>query len=157
MRQATLGIITRSGKVLLGNKKKGEIGTGTYNGPGGKVEPGESILDCLVRETKEELNITIDRASLWKAAVLTFYVGGVPDFRVHTYRVFGFSGTPIETADMIPEWFWPAELPFDRMLEADRSFFPLLLEGESFNAHVYYREKAKGFEHIDFLPYASLE
>ena len=44
-------------KVLLIRKKRG-LGAGKINGPGGKIDPGESSLDCAVRETQEELGVT---------------------------------------------------------------------------------------------------
>ena len=41
-------------EVLLIRKKRG-IGAGKINGPGGKIDPGESPLQCAIRETREEL------------------------------------------------------------------------------------------------------
>jgi 8-oxo-dGTP pyrophosphatase MutT (NUDIX family) len=64
MKIATLGIVLKGGKVLLGEKKKGEIGTGVLSGPGGKLDPGETLEECLIRETREELKIELDPASL---------------------------------------------------------------------------------------------
>ncbi|MCX6787082.1 MAG: hypothetical protein NTY93_00970 [Candidatus Kaiserbacteria bacterium] len=77
MKIATLAIITRGNKILLGLKRNGcEIGDGTLNGPGGKQEPCETLVECLMR-----------------------------------------------------------------------------VRGEKFNANVYYRERAKGFLKIEFLPF----
>lgn len=47
-----LAIIERNGKVLLGLKKKG-FGQGYYNGFGGKVEPGETIVQAAEREVRK--------------------------------------------------------------------------------------------------------
>jgi 8-oxo-dGTP pyrophosphatase MutT (NUDIX family) len=55
---ATLVFVVRDGKILLINKKTG-LGKGKVNGPGGKVEKGESPEDCAVRECQEELGITV--------------------------------------------------------------------------------------------------
>ena len=46
-----LVIVNQDSKVLLGMKKRG-FGTGFYNGFGGKVEPGETILEAAVREVQ---------------------------------------------------------------------------------------------------------
>ena len=53
----TLCFIVRDGRVLLIRKKRG-IGAGKINGPGGKVDPGETPLAAAVRETQEEIGVT---------------------------------------------------------------------------------------------------
>lgn len=157
MKIATLAIITKENKVLLGLKQGGsEIGDGTLNGPGGKQEQGETILNCLVRETEEEVGITLDPTTVEKVATITFYAAGEPTFEVHTYRATVWSGEPRTTKSMIPDWYEIEsieELAKTRMLESDREWFPRLIAGEKFNANVYYKEKAKGFIGIEFLPF----
>lgn len=44
----TLTVIRNEREVLLGYKKRG-FGCGKWNGFGGKVEKGESIIDAAVR------------------------------------------------------------------------------------------------------------
>lgn len=154
MKIATLAIIVRDGKVLLGEKKKGEIGTGTLNGPGGKQEPGEELADCLIRETKEELEIELLPEQLEKVAIVTFYAAGVADFEVHVFRAEEFRGELKETADMIPSWHNIEELPYERMLDSDKKWFGKAAWGEKFSAKVFYRTRAADFEQIEFLPAA---
>ena len=57
--RATLMFIIDEAKreVLLIRKKRG-LGAGKINGPGGKIDPGETSLECAVRETQEELGVT---------------------------------------------------------------------------------------------------
>jgi mutator protein MutT len=52
-------VIWRDGKILIDRRKPGGAMGGLWEFPGGKVEPGESISDCIVREIREELGITI--------------------------------------------------------------------------------------------------
>lgn len=153
MKKATLAIVMRGNEVLLGYKKKGEIGSKTLNGPGGKLEEGETLEECLVRETREELDFTLDKDALHKVAVITFFAAGEPDFEVHVFRTDKFSGEPHETADMIPAWFPTEALPVHNMLDSDRAWFSKAVAGEKFNAKVYYRKRAADFDHIEFLPF----
>jgi 8-oxo-dGTP diphosphatase len=154
MKIATLGIITRGNQVLLGLKQGGsEIGDGTLNGPGGKKEPDETILECLLRETEEEVGIVLNPEQVEKLAIITFHAAGVSDFQVHVYRSSSFSGEPHETSSMIPGWYDVHTFPIDRMLESDRAWFPLVIRGKKFRANVYYRERAKGFIRIEFYPF----
>lgn len=39
--------------------------------PGGKIEAGESALDAAVRETREELSLSLDRGSLARLGTFT--------------------------------------------------------------------------------------
>ena len=58
---ATLMFVVQKGRILLIRKKRG-IGAGKVNGPGGKFEPGETALQCVLREVREELQIDIEDA-----------------------------------------------------------------------------------------------
>ena len=58
---ATLMFVVQKGRILLIRKKRG-IGAGKVNGPGGKFEPGETALQCVLREVREELHIDIEDA-----------------------------------------------------------------------------------------------
>lgn len=154
MQIATLAIIVRGDKVLLGLKKTGRIGAQTLNGPGGHCEDGESLIDCVLRETKEEVDIDLDPNHLEKVSVITFYAGGAPDFEVHIFRTETFYGEPKETEDMIPDWYDINRLPLERMLESDREWFSKVIRGEKFRANVYYKKRAADFERIEFFALA---
>lgn len=170
MKKATLAIITSEDekKILLGLKKNGcEIGDGTLNGPGGKQELGETLVECLVRETEEEVCLLLDPKKIEKIAIITFHkgrtrfvflnrilnwfnLGNVPDFEVHVYRTNEFTGQPHETESMIPDWYNIEPLPVERMLESDYAWFPQLVRGDRFNANVFYLDRAKRFDRIEF-------
>lgn len=57
MKQVTAAIIILNGKVLITRRKEGESLFGYWEFPGGKVEDGESLQECLERELMEELGI----------------------------------------------------------------------------------------------------
>lgn len=154
MKIATLGIVLQDGKVLLGEKKKGEIGTGVLSGPGGKLDSGETLDECLIRETREELDVELNPDSLEQVAVIDFYATGELDFRVHVYRARILSGEIKETADAIPAWYPLDALPYERMYDGDRYWFLRAVRGEKFRANVYYLSRARDFDRIEFLPFA---
>lgn len=61
-----VGILMKpDGDVLLGQRPAGKPYAGYWEFPGGKVEPGEPILDALKREFVEELGIRIVSADEW--------------------------------------------------------------------------------------------
>ena len=61
-----VGILMQAnGDVLLGQRPAGKPYAGYWEFPGGKVEPGESILVALKREFLEELGIEVLSAEPW--------------------------------------------------------------------------------------------
>lgn len=128
---ANLVFITCGDEVLLIHKKTG-LGAGKINGPGGKLEPGETALEAAIREVREELHISA--LNLREMGELHFdFVDGL---RLQCAVFLGseFEGTPTETIEARPEWFPLADLPFDRMWPDDRYWLPQLLEGRRFRA-----------------------
>lgn len=149
MKLATLVLILEGNKILLGRKKRG-IGAGNLNSPGGKMEEGETLEECAVRETREEMGVHLDKDSLEKVAVVTFFVSGDPMFECHVFRAMSHSGTPLETEEMAPEWYELSSLPLEKMHEGDRAWFLRAAQGERFKANVYYRGKGEGLERVEF-------
>ncbi len=61
-----VGILMKpNGDVLLGQRPDGKPYAGYWEFPGGKVDPGESILQALQREFVEELGIEVVSADEW--------------------------------------------------------------------------------------------
>lgn len=133
LRKVTLTVITYDDKILLGLKKRG-FGEGHWNGFGGKPEPGESLLDCVVRETREECGITINNLEL--AAILDFHFQEKPDWdqQVHVFKTSEFEGTPRETEEMRPKEFAIKEIPYESMWPDDKFWLPLVLDGKKVRA-----------------------
>lgn len=116
---ATLMFIVdeEAGRVLLIRKKRG-LGAGKINGPGGKMDPGETSQECAVRETQEELGVTalepVKHGELWFQ-----FVDGLA-LHVDVFRATRWQGEPVETPEAIPLWTSLAELPFEEMWADDR-------------------------------------
>lgn len=129
--RATLVFVLRGKEVLLIHKKRG-LGAGKINGPGGKIEEGETPLQAAVREVEEELKIT--PLDLEEMGELHFqFVDGLAIHCV-VYTAIGFRGTPEETDEAIPEWFMIDGIPYEKMWEDDQHWLPGMLEGKKFSA-----------------------
>ncbi|HNS15886.1 MAG TPA: NUDIX domain-containing protein, partial [Syntrophorhabdaceae bacterium] len=55
----TAAIIEKDGRVLIAKRKRAYSGY-LWEFPGGKMEEGESLEECLKREIEEELGIEIE-------------------------------------------------------------------------------------------------
>jgi len=76
---AACALIDPDGRVLLAQRPPGKSMAGLWEFPGGKVEPGETPEDTLIRELHEELGITVKEACL---APLTFASHRYPEFHL---------------------------------------------------------------------------
>ncbi|MGF0539695.1 8-oxo-dGTP diphosphatase MutT [Agrobacterium sp. ES01] len=74
---AACALIDADGRILLAQRPEGKSLAGLWEFPGGKVEPGESPEETLIRELEEELGIITKIPCL---APLTF--------ASHTYETF---------------------------------------------------------------------
>lgn len=133
IQKVTLCFIVVEGQVLLIRKKRG-LGAGKINGPGGKVEPGETPLAAAVRETVEETGVTPLGMSL-RGELLFRFRGGQP-FHCHIYLANSFAGNPRETEEALPLWYPASALPYEEMWGDDQHWLPFLLAGKSFRGWV---------------------
>jgi mutator protein MutT len=103
--------------------------------PGGKLEEGETIDQCAIREVKEEVGLTVH--SVEARGVLDFYFVDSPssNLRCHVFQTTNFEGDLVESYEMRPEWINIADIPYDKMWHDDSIWLPQMLEGQK----VYYR------------------
>lgn len=126
--RATLLFVFRDGQVLLIRKKRG-LGEGKINGPGGKLDPGETPVQAAVREVHEEVGVTvldpIDRG------ILRFqFLDGLA-MQVHVFTCVSSTGEPVETDEALPLWVAPGDMPYDEMWADDRHWLPEVLAGHN--------------------------
>ena len=126
--------LIKDDQILLAMKKRG-FGADRYNGVGGKVEPGESIEQALVRETQEEIGIIPTEYQQVADILFDEYFKGEPALmRVHVYIATKWTGEPTESEEMKPEWFNQNKLPYDQMWPDDPYWLPQVLEGKKISA-----------------------
>jgi 8-oxo-dGTP diphosphatase len=76
-------------EFLLAQRPEGKVYAGYWEFPGGKVEPGESVREALVRELQEELGITVTAATPWLTREFTYPHATV---RLNFWRVTQWTG-----------------------------------------------------------------
>jgi len=127
---ATLLFVVRDGKVLLIHKKRG-LGAGKINGPGGRLNNGESPLQAAVREVQEELRVT--PVGVEYCGELAFqFVEGL-SIHVEVFRASDCEGEPEETDEAKPIWTPVDKIPFEQMWADDRLWIPLMLARQKFS------------------------
>jgi 8-oxo-dGTP diphosphatase len=82
-------LIRPDGKFLLAQRPPGKVYAGYWEFPGGKVEPGESVREALIRELQEELGITVTACSPWLTRQFTYPHATV---RLNFWRVTAWEG-----------------------------------------------------------------
>jgi 8-oxo-dGTP diphosphatase len=129
--RANLCFIIRERELLLIRKKRG-LGAGKVNGPGGKVEPGETALESTVREVFEELCVT----PLHPERIGQLYFEFRDGCRLHceVFVAERFSGEPQETEEAVPLWTRFDAIPYDEMWEDDRYWLPFVIARQPFRA-----------------------
>jgi 8-oxo-dGTP diphosphatase len=58
-------LIRADGSYLLAQRPPGKVYAGYWEFPGGKVERGETSMQAIIREIREELGVTITEATPW--------------------------------------------------------------------------------------------
>lgn len=120
-------LVDADGRVLLSQRPEGKSLAGLWEFPGGKVEPGETPEETLIRELQEEIGVETQTACL---APLTF--------ASHTYETFHllmplfvcrrFSGIPTPKEGQVLKWVRPKAMRDYPMPPADEPLIPFLID-----------------------------
>ncbi len=106
--EVAVGVLTdpETGRVLIGSRPEGKPYSGWWELPGGKLEPGESVHEALVREMKEELNLTVRDSVPWFVMEKSYPHAYV---RLHFRRSVAFVGRPESLEEQDFRWVNPAQ------------------------------------------------
>ena len=111
-------LVDPDGRVLIARRPEGKSMAGLWEFPGGKVQPGETPEEALIRELEEELSIDVPAACL---APLTFTSHAYEAFHLlmPLYVCRKWSGTVRATEGQELKWVKPARLRDYPMPPAD--------------------------------------
>lgn len=100
-------VIRRDGRLLLAQRGPGGSAADLWEFPGGKIEPGETAVDCLVRELDEELGI---RAQVGAHLLTSRTPVDGRIIELVTHEVTRFDGEPDALAHRRLQWVELGEL-----------------------------------------------
>jgi 8-oxo-dGTP diphosphatase len=144
---ATLGyVFSPDGQQVLlihRNKNLTDHHLGKYNGLGGKLEPGEHILEGIRREIREEAGIECDRIELCGTISWPGFGKQGEDWFGFIFRIASFTGTPSTSnteGDLV--WVNVEEVMNLPLWPGDRHFLPLVFQydGKPFHGVMPYQD-----------------
>ena len=149
----TLGyILSEDGKrVLMVHRtaREHDDHLGKYNGLGGKMEPGEDVATCMIREIREEAGIEVTAMNLRGTINWTNFGPKGEDWLGFIFVITAFAGVPRERSAEGPlTWVAVERLGELPMWEGDRHFLPMVFDGDPrpFHGHMPYdRDRLKGW------------
>lgn len=124
---AACALVDADGRVLITQRPEGKQLAGLWEFPGGKVEPGETPEEAVVRELREEIGVETQIPCL---APLTFASHSYDGFHLlmplFVCRRFTGEPKPIEVAAV--KWVRPNRLRDYPMPAADEPLIPFLID-----------------------------
>jgi 8-oxo-dGTP diphosphatase len=139
---STLGYVLSADRrqVLLTHRvgRRGDEQFSKYNGLGGRMEPGEDLASCMVREIREEAGIEVVRMHLRGTLNWTGFGPAGQDWFAAVFLVEEFRGKPRERSEEGPLAWVDIERAMDLpMWAGDRLFLPLVFDADPRPFHGY--------------------
>ena len=122
---AAVALVDPDGRVLIAKRPEGKTLAGLWEFPGGKVDPGETPEQALVRELHEELGIETATSCL---APIAFASHGYEKFHLlmPVFACRKWAGTPQPREGQTLKWVTPNDLSRYPMPPADLPLVGLL-------------------------------
>lgn len=124
---AACALVDADGRVLLAQRPEGKQLAGLWEFPGGKVEPGETPEQCIIRELHEEIGVETDIPCL---APLTFASHSYDDFHLlmPLFICRRFRGIAQPREGQALKWVRPKQMRDYPMPPADAPLIPFLID-----------------------------
>jgi 8-oxo-dGTP diphosphatase len=140
MKLATLCYLKNNGHTLMMHriKRDNDMHFGKWNGLGGKLQPGETPDECVIREVQEESGLTIQSPML-KGFITFPFFDQREDWYVFVYIAENFSGQLGDSSEGHLKWVPNNELTKLNLWEGDHIFLPWLEGDKFFSAKFVYQ------------------
>ena len=84
--QIVICYLIHGDEILFLRRKKGKFQGEMWTAPGGKQDEGETLLNSIIREVKEETNIDLQEEKIFDIG--NFYVRNNIDFKINIFKVY---------------------------------------------------------------------
>ena len=124
-KKVVAGVLRKNGCVLIMRRAPFLSWAGSWEFPGGKIEPGETHKECLCRELKEELGIDADAGDLlaenrhdYDFGEVCLYVYDVPAWKGEIQLIVhdDMRWVPLHDLEFFPGLL-PADIPIAHALK----------------------------------------
>lgn len=128
MVEVVAALIRDGGKFLICQRPAHKARGLLWEFVGGKVEPGETKAQALIRECQEELAVTLAVGEVFADIVHEY-----PDLTVHLtlFSAVIAEGVPRKLEHNDIRWITPGEIPNYRFCPADEEILRMLAEADS--------------------------
>lgn len=96
-------LINEKGEVLIALRPPHVVQPGLWEFPGGKVEPGESLENALIREFHEEIGVDVQRLT-FLLKIERFFPEKRLHLYLHAFRILQYSGIPAGCENQEIRW-----------------------------------------------------
>ena len=140
MKETTLCYIQKDNEYLfmLRNKKENDPNGGKYIGVGGKLEKGETPLQCVIREIEEETGLKATSPTL--RGEIYFYSDIYDDEKMYLYTLDKYDGNVdynCNEGELL--WISKEKIMDLNLWEGDRIFLKELIESDDYiNLSLHY-------------------
>ncbi len=117
MVKVAAAIIEENGKIFVCKRKEGGVCAYLWEFPGGKLEPGETPEEALIRECREELDAMVEPLGLFAEFPYSY-----PDRDIYFYfiRAKIVSGDVKLLVHTDSKWESPSEMKISEYCPADK-------------------------------------
>ena len=154
MKLATLCYVKANGRTLMLHriKKQNDMHAGKWNGLGGKLLPGETPEQCVIREVQEESGLTLHKPLL--RGVLTFPAFSEnEDWYTFVFVAHEFTGELIDSNEGVLHWIDDADLLKLNLWEGDKIFLKWLDQNSFFSGQFCYGDgKLREYKVVFYAP-----
>lgn len=128
-------ILRKKGKMLFVLREHTGFMDGTYCLPSGHVEEGENFVTAAIRETQEEVGVTVPRNKM--KLIYTMHRMAENDIRVDlffeadTWKGEPFNSEPHKHGDIA--WFSPEEMAKKSIMDYQSAVLQAIIEGKVYS------------------------